>query len=148
MLLIKLMLQSPHWIYCPSLDKMQDLHVSAVVSCPKLNTVLRCNLTTAESMGVITFLLLLTALFLIQYVISILIHLGILLFHVQLTTDQYPQVLFLCSLPANSHQTCSSACDCCSQCAGPNTWSCWTSSHWPQPSNPACPGHSVGPSYP
>ena len=37
---------------------------------------------------------------------------------------------------------------CCDQSAGLHTWSCWISSHWPQPSYPVCPDPSEGPSHP
>jgi len=51
------------------------------------------------------------------------------------------------SLSATLSQSYSVACDCCSQSAGAGTWSCWTSSRWSQPSYPACPDPSLGPSY-
>jgi len=52
------------------------------------------------------------------------------------------------SLPPTLPQACRVTWSCCDQTAGPDTWSCWTSSHWPQPINPTCPDPSIGPSYP
>jgi len=52
-----------------------------------------------------------------------------------------------CSFPATLPQACSNAWGFCNWNAGPGTWSCRTSSHWPQPSDPACSDPFVGPSY-
>ena len=41
MLLIRLVLQTPHQFCCPSLDMFQDLNVFLVVRGPQLNTVLK-----------------------------------------------------------------------------------------------------------
>jgi len=58
-----------------------------------------------------------------------------------------PNLFPLHSLPATLPHACSIAWDCCGQSVGPGTWSCCTSSHWLQPSYPACPDPSVGPFY-
>jgi len=57
--------------------------------------------------------------------------------------DPFP----LHNLPATLPQACSVSWGSCDQSAGPGTWSNWTSTHWPQSSDPACPDPSVGPSY-
>ena len=77
--------------------------------------------------------------------IGLLGYLGTLLAHVQLSTDQHSHIHFFYSLPATLPQVCSTAYSCRGQSAGPNTWSCWTSSHWPHPSNPKCPDPSGWP---
>ena len=58
------MLQTLHQLPCPSLDTLQGLDVFLVVRGPKLNTLSRCSLSTAEYVGMITSLL--TTLFLVQ----------------------------------------------------------------------------------
>lgn len=50
----------------------------------------------------------------------------------------------LLSFPATLSQDCSIAWSCCNQCAGPSTWSYWTSDNWPQPIEPTF----AEPSYP
>ena len=59
-----------------------------------------------------------------------------------------PRSFHLFSLPVNLLQACSISWACCGQSAGSGSWPCWTLSHWPQPSYPACPDLTVEPSHP
>ena len=149
-LLSRLVLQTLHKPRCPSLDTLQPLHVLLGVRGPNWTQHSRCSLTSAEYRGTITSLLLLA------------------LYswykpgcrwpswppgH---TADSCPagcpptpQGPFLPgSFPAPPPQACSAAWGCCDQSAGPGIWPCWTSYRWIQPSDPACPDPSAGPSHP
>ena len=71
--------------------------------------------------------------------------LGPLLPHVQLAVDYHRQVLFQRSAfprPVVLHGVVVA------KVRDPAPWSCWTSSNWPQPSDPAYLDPSVGPSCP
>jgi len=48
LLLIRLGLQTPHRIHCPSVDTLQGLDVFLEMKGPKLNIYSRCGLTRAE----------------------------------------------------------------------------------------------------
>ena len=109
---------------------------------------LRFGLISAEYSRTITSLLLAT-LFLKQYMMPLALlatwaHCWLCLVEHQPTPpDPFPPHSLSATLP----QACSVVRDCCVQSAGPGTWSCWISSHWLQPRDPACPDPSEGRSY-
>ncbi|KAM9656072.1 uncharacterized protein ACIBXB_008597 [Morphnus guianensis] len=96
LLLIRLVLQAPHQLGCPSLDTLQHLNDFPVVRGPKVNTVLevrphQCRVQgnnhfpapaghTISDTG--------------QDAVGLLGHLGTLLAHIQPAVNQHPQVLF------------------------------------------------------
>ena len=99
--LIRLVLQTLQQFCCSSLDMFQGLNVFLVVRDSKLNTILKVRPhLSAKYKGMITSLLLLGTLFLNagQDGIGPLGHLGTLLARVQLSVNQYPNVLFLCAV--------------------------------------------------
>ena len=68
LLLIRLVLQIPHQLSCPSLDTCQGLDVFLAVRAQNWTQYSRCGLTSAEYRGTITSLLLLATLFLSDYI--------------------------------------------------------------------------------
>ncbi|KAK4824657.1 hypothetical protein QYF61_017030 [Mycteria americana] len=95
-LLIRLLLQTLHQLHCPSLDTPQHLNVPLVVGGPKLNTVFEVWPHQCRVQGHNHFpspaghAIFDTS----QDAIGFLGHLGTLLAHIQLSVNQYPQVLF------------------------------------------------------
>ncbi|KAK4816344.1 hypothetical protein QYF61_015658 [Mycteria americana] len=96
LLLIRLMLQTLHQLRCPSLDMLQHLNVSLVVSGPKLNTVFEVQPHQCRVQGDDHFPS--PAGYNIpdtsQDALGFLGHLGTLLAHVQPAVIWHPQVLF------------------------------------------------------
>ncbi|KAK4823315.1 hypothetical protein QYF61_000917 [Mycteria americana] len=96
LLLIRLVLQTPHQLHCPSLDTLQHLNVSLVLRGPKLNTVFKVQPHQCRVQGDNHFpspaghTISDTS----QDAIGFLGRLGTLLAHVQLAVSQHPQVLF------------------------------------------------------
>ncbi|KAK4810573.1 hypothetical protein QYF61_004536 [Mycteria americana] len=94
-LLIRLLLQTPHQLCCPSLDTLQHLNVSLVVRDPKLNTVFEVRPHQCQVQGHDSFpspaghAIFDTS----QDAIGFLGHLGTLLAHIQPAVHQHPQVL-------------------------------------------------------
>jgi len=129
---------------------LHGINVCLVVRVQNWTQYLRCSLTRAERRGMITSLLLLAALLLIQ-ARMLLAFLAAwshwwLMFSQALTST--PQVLFLSTVFQLLYTKPLALPGVVDPNAGPSTWSCWTSSCWPQPSYPACPDPSVGLSYP
>ena len=109
---------------------------------------LRCGLTSAQYKGTITSLILLATLFLIQTRMNWPSWPSGHTTGTCLAEHQpIPQCPFpLHSLPSTLPQVYSIA-QGCGQSTGPSSWSFWSSSHWLQPINSACPDSSVGPHY-
>ena len=137
-----------HQFHCPSLDMLQGLSVFLVVRGPKLNTIFwhphQCWVEgddylpvpaghTISNTG--------------QDGIGPLGHLGTLSAHVQPSIIQHPRSLSSSQSSSHSAPSLQRCMGYCGQSAGPSMWPCWTSSHSPQPSDPAYLDPSEGHPY-